>query len=404
LTVESGVVDVSASQVSVPATARRPQLPALTGLRIFAALAVVAYHFASPFIAKGPAVLANPVHHGLEGVTLFFVLSGFILAYIYLERGSIDKRSFWVARFARIYPAFVVAYLVAAPFYLVYRLAAFSPRVAVFGFGFASLIHLGLLQAWTTRTDALINPPAWSLSAEAFFYATFPFIALPIARLRGKRLMALGVVCLAITLTAPVFLLLTQAHPYWGGDGPGKLPIYRLGDFVFGVVLGLMFLRRQTGGVVERFAVPVGGLLTIGLLLLPVSRFQGLLEPVFVAAFGVLILGLATQRGALASVLSWSPLVLLGEASYAVYLLQMPLANAFQAVLRQRWNVTARYDPSFYHSGRTMAVFVLLLILCSLASMRFIEMPSRKWIRARLGAPRPPSARIISDTPTLLSE
>lgn len=91
-------------------TTKAPRLPALTGLRIFAALAVYGSHIGSP--AGVPNAIGTFFSSGYCGVTIFFVLSGFVLAINYFDgfrrptaRGTYN---YFVARFARVYPLYVL--------------------------------------------------------------------------------------------------------------------------------------------------------------------------------------------------------------------------------------------------------------------------------------------------------
>src|ERR1700730_8218729 len=100
-TVPGALEDVAVS-LSKPLDIRHklPPLRALTTIRFFAAIQVVLFHesFRSGHIPL-PPVAARIVNSGFTAVTLFFVLSGFILAYNY--EAVPNKREFWVSRFAR---------------------------------------------------------------------------------------------------------------------------------------------------------------------------------------------------------------------------------------------------------------------------------------------------------------
>src|SRR6478752_7231975 len=92
---------------------RRDTLPALTGLRFVAALLVVLFHyqFLVPGLAQSAVPGARVIQAGFVGVSIFFVLSGFILAYTYLDPDGTMRSTvsaFWHARFARIYPAYAL--------------------------------------------------------------------------------------------------------------------------------------------------------------------------------------------------------------------------------------------------------------------------------------------------------
>src|SRR5437762_13137509 len=91
----------------------------LTSLRFFAAMHVLAFHNHLDALMDLPAGIRNIIRTGYVSVSLFFVLSGFILAYTYhgvREDASLYRRSFWVARLARLYPVYLVGLLLAAPF------------------------------------------------------------------------------------------------------------------------------------------------------------------------------------------------------------------------------------------------------------------------------------------------
>src|SRR5690348_11195801 len=93
----------------------------------------------------------------------------------------VTARDFWVARFARIYPAYLAAFCVAAiPIALVHCPAR---KCAV-----AGVSSIALVQAWIPQVANVWNPPGWSLSAEAFFYAAFPLFAVPLVTLRTDQL------------------------------------------------------------------------------------------------------------------------------------------------------------------------------------------------------------------------
>jgi hypothetical protein len=154
----------------VIAAVRRPAIPALTSLRFFAALWVVLFHVNVIGLNRGGSVayLAFSLL-GYAGVSFFFVLSGFILVYVYADR-KIQKRGFWQARFARIYPAYIFSLVVMIP-----ALISFWPMTKQAHMGLLALIaNPILLEAWFPKLLLTWNPVGWSLSAEAFFYLVCP--------------------------------------------------------------------------------------------------------------------------------------------------------------------------------------------------------------------------------------
>ena len=151
----------------------RPQkLDALTSLRFFAAAMIVVAHAHPLFGSLG---IANAAPLG-QGVSFFFVLSGFILAYNYPElEGRKAVRRFWLARFARVWPLHAVMLLLWIALIFNFDRHSYFPGVE----GLARLgANLLLLQAWVPLSlwSLSFNGVAWSLSAEFFFYAVFPFL------------------------------------------------------------------------------------------------------------------------------------------------------------------------------------------------------------------------------------
>jgi peptidoglycan/LPS O-acetylase OafA/YrhL len=92
----------------------RPQLPAITSLRFFAAIHVVLFHLQCFHLITGPSWFQKFCSIGYTGVSFFFVLSGFILVYTYAGR-DLSAREFCRARFARVYPAYTFSLLACAP-------------------------------------------------------------------------------------------------------------------------------------------------------------------------------------------------------------------------------------------------------------------------------------------------
>jgi len=258
--------------VAAPAsmrTALKP-LPALTGLRFLAGFHVVLFHYLG---RDGmPEWLANVLSSGPNSVTLFFVLSGFILAYSYLGAepdATVSRRAFWVARFARVYPVYLLGLVLAAPVFVSKALQ----QQGVTGESLLTVVGIGtavggLFQAWVPAAACQWNCPGWSLSVEAFFYLVFPFAALPVLRMGPRRLL------LSLGLSALVGLLLMGGWLYglqvtsmpgssvdpeaWKVVGAYN-PLLRLPQFLCGVFLGRLFcLRQRASATFDRAMVAVG--------------------------------------------------------------------------------------------------------------------------------------------------
>ena len=141
------------------------EIRSITGLRAIAALGVYINHFGNP--AWFPNSLNNIQSNGGFAVPFFFVLSGFVLTLAH-EGKQINARIFYLNRFARIGPTYIVALLIAVAY------------VSLSGFTFdhVFMMHFFGLQAWFPTSDSgfAFNGPGWTISVEIFFYALFPIL------------------------------------------------------------------------------------------------------------------------------------------------------------------------------------------------------------------------------------
>jgi peptidoglycan/LPS O-acetylase OafA/YrhL len=398
------------SPTILPPSRAVARLDGLTGLRFFAAIYVVAFHYATPALVGAPRAVLNIALSGYVAVDFFFILSGFILAYNYLKPdGALKgtKRQFWLARFARIYPAYALSFLICMPFALRELLRAEPVGTALYHFCRSLGVAGVMQQSWLPWMAMWGNAPAWSLSVEAFFYLVFPLLAPLVGRLSVRAcipaLLAMWLVGLAVPTAYVVKDHVSPAHatapgePSWAPGTPVErpwlatsarshdlvmndfrsmtTPLARLPEFLVGVLLGRLLLgasalqRRRAG----RCVVPAL-LLIVGLLAMsdhipkPILR-NGLLAPLFC----VVIFGMSGGGSWLERVLSKKAFVPLGEASYGAYILQTPLANLLA-----------------FEGGSLLGFFgyAALLVGVSLLSFFKIETPARKFLMARLGAPR----------------
>ena len=346
-------------------TNHRKPLPALTGVRFFAAFYVVLFH-ALPWLAPHfhlPKMVLTFLGNGYLAVALFFLLSGFILAYTYegqIEGGSNRKR-FWEARFARIYPVYFLSLVLAAWFEPGLRLGT---RVLV----------LCMVQAWNPRTPELIgawNYPAWTLSVEAFFYLCFPFLLPALARFSKTVLQWLGIalLCICIFAQTPLKGLGNLDHSsLFAHIVP--LPVMRIPEFLLGAVLGLVFLRnlKKESGSASGWRTWLALLFAILSLSLPLGNWVSIV----VAPFAVLIYELARGQEWPSRVLSQPAMVLLGGASYAIYLLQFPV----RSIVREFFG----FLPDILGKLGSPLTPVLLIIF-SILVFKFWEEPARKQLR-----------------------
>jgi peptidoglycan/LPS O-acetylase OafA/YrhL len=351
-----------------PGRTRNPSLPALTGIRFFAAFYVVLTH-SLPWIKNRvslPLPIANFLSNGYLAVCLFFLLSGFILSYTYsgLAPGVQNYVKFWEARFARIYPVYLFSLLLALPFQ--FHTLTLKSTLAV----------LLMVQAWNPLRPEMSgawNYPAWSLSVEAFFYLCFPFIQMRIASMsrRAIQFLAAGALLVCLLIHTPIQGLGTW-NPNAVAPIPIPLPILRFPEFLLGMLMGNYFVRF--GSVTRR---PFLALLAILASILSLSITAGPWVSVAVLPFAVLLYSLASSRDAITTFFSRPVMFLLGGASYSVYLLQLPVRDWVRTLFS---HTTASLNQ--FNAPLTPVILVLFSILV----FRYLEEPLRKTIRRGLAA------------------
>lgn len=394
-----------------PRLTPREKLDALTSLRFFAVCAVFLCHSSTIIAAADPSaqgLVLSVLGEGYAGVSFFFTLSGFILCYCYYEKfeGTFEDRSlsrrdaiftfaalykdYFVARLARIYPLHLFALLVSV------ALVKSGALVSVLGPAYleeinmfrvrAFVAQLYLLQAWfpegQTPIIHMYNDVSWSLSAEFFFYACFPFFCFLVYKIRSAR-GTFAFVYYALTAVVVMEVCSDSSNQavkgafftHWFGY---YFPGIRLTDFVVGMCSFFWYKRLQaltskmTNRVVLSAVFEVAPLLLA--LLAAVSavtmgtkvwfRFSSWYVPASVCV----IVGFA-QNGPLArTVFSNKWLVLLGEMSFAFYLFHFMILSA--VTTRMRGNVYALVSLSFVATS-----------VASYLALRFFENPVRKKIR-----------------------
>lgn len=360
---------------------RRPApLKALTGLRCFAAINIVAFHFSNP---QWFGFLAPVVNAGFISVSYFILLSGFVLAYNYSDRarnGELDRKRFWVARFTRIYPIYFLGLLLSVG---QLKLEYQSHTHAMFWTGVA-LTPL-LLQGFIPAVATFMNTPAWTMSAEAFYYAIFPWLARwkrpekmspQLARMAGVWI--LGMVPGALYM---IFNPDGIAHPDRWSYGKWLwalkyTPYAHVFSFIFGVMLADLHRMVEVKSRLRLWLGLIGfagiyGILTLGPLVPYAIIHDGLLMPLF----GCIILGLGGEN-LLARALGVRPLVFVGEASYCLYLLHFNLWNLLHGSHVLEVLGLSRFDP--------WVSYVLLIALAILA-LHFIEKPVQRKLRQWMG-------------------
>lgn len=372
-------------------TESRAQLPALTGLRFVAAAAVVAFHFVRwRFDSQG--FLRQMLSCGFVAVGLFFVLSGFILVYAHGELRLHDRNArheFWRARFARVYPLYALGMIfgVAVTGWIGWTHAKdFESISGALKLGAVILMLPGV----SLRTMFLFNWAAWSLTSELLFYFLFPLIVEPLRRVPANRLIVYASLATLYTLdVAAVYTKLDPDHlgrPLRLGDelvAYGHyvkfFPLMHLHEFLWGMVAGISWQRFQPyfKGISARardLILIACALIVTAAAMLGMDRFYIFLHSgLFAPLFAIAIVALASGKSSLERLLSLRLIVILGEASYAIYMLHVPLYLLMDHALEHRVSANAR-----------CLVYLATLVMISIATHYAWERPLRRLlVRAR---------------------
>ena len=368
--------EAPAASSSTP-PARKPALPALTGMRTLLAVNIMLFHFTPPHMQ----LLYPVINNSYVFVGFFFLLSGYVLAYNYADRAApMSKRQFWKARFARLYPIYAFSLAFSG------LMVAQEWHARSHGEFFAGLVLTPLLlQGWDPWLATFWNTVAWTLSCDLLLYLLFPYLL----RLRWPekplKLAALALVLWAVGLVPHTIYLLTNpdhlpgpadrySYGFWIRGLKYGPPAY-LCTFLVGIALGKLQARiRLTAR--QRMWIAVVSLAAIALFFayvvdrVPyVLMHGGFLVPLF----GALVIGLS-GKNFVATAFAWKPIELLGQCSYCLFLLHFNLINMIREFhVPERLHVAA-YDPWFSYA---------VAIALSVAAMYGVEKPARARILGR---------------------
>ncbi|MDB5326973.1 MAG: acyltransferase family protein [Phycisphaerales bacterium] len=383
--------------MSLALAGQRPvvNLHALTGARFVAAVAVLFCHFGGA--AFWPAWTTA---YGEAAVAFFFVLSGFILTFNYVDRlPTGDSRAYFDflrARIARIAPVYLLIVVIST--LMMCWIYSRDPLV------FSHRNLRGYVGIWSTLLmmqsyipDMSVQSdwcgPAWSVSCEATFYAAFPLI---LWRIRHWSLRRIACAAAVLMIVGAIWI----ATAYLVVQGVFHKPIVtvsfllyrspyiRITDFTIGCLAGMWYVRGAPmpwRGRFGREAAAWGALAIAGAL--AVLRQYGLIaQPLmvstgFVPAFVILILALTSGPSWMGWLLSGPAMLRLGEASYSLYML-----HGLPCVL-----LAKVYAPV----TTPMALFAMVgCVLASLGLFHAVEDPCRKWFK------KPATRPVFAPTPT----
>jgi len=357
--------------------AGRKQLPALTGIRALAALMVLILHANQNF----PQFVSNNalVAHGYLGVDLFFVLSGFIIAHVYLHDlvplRVQPLRVFLWHRFVRLFPAHATVLLGLIALIWAARSAGIDLNEPQ-NWNYRDLpYHLLMVHAWGTTDIAGWNAPSWSISAEWFAYLLFTVLAIAAWVLPQRATLPFA---FATLLIAAVVFHLRGWMIEWAWLGPPAL-LRVASEFFCGVLL-YRATRGDGAGLSPRLS---DGLMYGGLLGLCAGAILYANDFLLIGFIAVLITGVSGPGASVSAVFGCKPAIWLGVISYSIYLVHFPILLVLRHGSEHFLGVGLRESEAM----RLIMFLISLGLVIGAASLLYylVEYPTRTRLRDLFG-------------------
>lgn len=355
------------------------RLDQLTFMRFAAVLLVLFYHgtagFYISFAAGSPALMAV-LFTAPTAVSFLYVLSGFVMSLVYHKPGeAFDVFTYWRARFIRIYPLYIISFLLTC-YYYIPGVFDIKPQKI--------LANVFVLQAWFPAYSQSFNYASWSMTVEFFFYAVFPFFTLWAYRQSTRKLIWTAVLFWAVSQLT--HYALWQVHYPENRGFIVYFPVFHLNSFIMGAVGGIWYLRMGQRADSKPFVIALAlavsflfyaGYSIVSTVYYPslphdLQPMAGLLAPVMT----LFIAALAVDRSRISKILNHRALVSLGETSYAIYILHVPIAWLYERALEN----SSLADPR-----RVFEItFLPLMVAVGLLSYFYIDPALRRWLKNTL--------------------
>lgn len=346
-----------------------PIINSLTGIRALGAWWIILFHMQDEIAEILPrSPLTHFIDAGHIGVTLFFILSGFILSYNYAPRfcslSSAKYFNFLGQRLARIYPVHLVTLVALLGLVVTASLtgqALDSPEkyTAVKFFQ-----HIFLVNGWTLPIETSWNGVAWTLSVEWLCYLLFPLLSALLFKIQkpGISIAAIALILTVIPAVAPP-------------DG-----VYEVIMFVVGLLLGKLYLVRF-GAKLNWSPIVAGSLIAVLIVGSVVSVLP--IHTSVVASFMVLLIyGLVWDEGWVSRLFGSSAMVYWGYTSYSLFMVHPVVLR----VLRKALSFERLSEQGLPILMLALGLYLLVIGLISRWVYLFVEEPGRTWIKNRIKA------------------
>ncbi|MFT4554307.1 MAG: peptidoglycan/LPS O-acetylase OafA/YrhL [Chlamydiales bacterium] len=363
---------------------KAPVLP-LTSIRFFLIAYIAIAHFIR-FATVDETILKLFSQQNLV-VGAFFVLSGYIMAYVYTEFHSTEVRpiqplKFIMNRLARMYPAYFFILLIFSPMFIYVDL--------YYGNGIYTLWHalvvLTLTQAWFPTLGELWNSPTWFLSASLFAYVLFPYIIAPIAKLNRKGLYKFLFTTIATSLLIKVIYSnisgwaimegMKLPNPAWYFNFVRFNPVINLFEFLMGIATARLMMTSESKDRSYFPGIILACLVAVMALRVPYTINDMIVRTaVFIPLFLIFLTHLHKSEGYLSKVLSHPFLVYLGEISFSIYIVHGAIGQLFYK---------KAVKSLFFSEPISIFIFYASVMASAVALYHLVEKPAQNAIKKRL--------------------
>lgn len=373
-------------------------MPALTGIRFFAIFHIFLFHLGAVYnsdkpegmenvlmgMGNAPETLAVFLSNGWMSTSLFFLLSGFILAYLYWDKdGQLcsSKRRFWLLRLARIYPVHLLVLFIVLSLKIPWFLGAGATWTDIIP---VALANFFLVHAWIPPWIPHINWPTWTISALIFLYLIMPWLMKVLGKLSRRQLI--------VTLIAMPFISVLPTVGYaiaMAADVPWNMsvdsfiantPLFWVPYFTAGMLMTRIFsLSRFEPVDHNRKWLAWGDLAFVVLIILactpgieqPLKFFirQGLLMPLYI----IFVLDLARGNGVMARVFALPGTGFLGETGFSIFM--------WQGVIMVGCFISVGIAPEIAPYQHWIAIAMIMVV--AIASTFLFEKPFAKFLKSK---------------------
>lgn len=351
--------------------------------RFVAAIIIVIYHYRYASAAQSIEFVHWPIFNGVQMVTFFFVLSGFVNYLAYGgkpgSKNAFNLPRFTASRIARVYPLYFFAFIIAL---FAFSAAGQMPSVTVF------LLHLTTMQAWVPEYAQTLNFVTWTISVDIFLYAIFPPVLYWMHK-TSTQFSTVVVVNIMLYVVTQIILsgVLSQAdypgEPSTAHNLTHNFPLFHLSSFCLGMLAG--YIATHFPQKIQF----LGGSLFSGFFFIALLSAIIMGEQVnrwlhwvietpssFAPLFMVFLLVITCSRAAWVRLLEHKFFVYLGSLSYAIYIFQILVWFFYKSL----------FQPLLPELSDTQHLFlgILALLIVAALSHRYVETPGNRWLRAKM--------------------